>query len=170
MEGGVRDFLGMIVLNSHNYADWKTKMKNILIVKDLYESGYLGVLEFDWKLQNKKAVATIRQCVDMNVLQHVANDANAFEMWQKLSGLYERKNALNKTSLMRKIIRRKNRDSESIIEHNCTFMGYVNQLAATKFLLDDELQAILLMCTLLESWENLVVTLRTTCQEENLSL
>ena len=159
MEGGVRDFLGMIVLNSHNYADWKTKMKNILIVKDLYESGYLGVLEFDWKLQNKKAVATIRQCVDMNVLQHVANDANAFEMWQKLSGLYERKNALNNTSLMRKIVRLKYKDGESIVEYINTFIGYVNQLVATKFPLDDAMQAILLLCTLSDNWENLAVTL-----------
>ena len=37
MEGGVSGFLGMIVLNSHNYANWKIKMEDLLIVKDLYE-------------------------------------------------------------------------------------------------------------------------------------
>ena len=100
----------------------------------------------------------------------MANDTNAYEMWQKLFGLYERKNALNKTSLMRKIVRLKYRDGESIVEHINTFMGYVNQLAAAKFPLDDAMQAILLMCTLLDSWENLVVTLSTSCQEENLSI
>ena len=50
-------------------------------------------------------------------------------MWQKLSGLYERKNALNKTSLMRKIVRLRYKDGESIVEHISTFMGYVNHLA-----------------------------------------
>ena len=35
----------------------------------------------------RKAVATIRKCVDVSVLQDVANDTNAYEMWQKLSGL-----------------------------------------------------------------------------------
>ena len=34
-----------------------------------------------------KAVATIRQCVDVSILYHVANDKNAYEMWQKMSGL-----------------------------------------------------------------------------------
>ena len=88
-----------------------------------------------------------------------------------MSGLYERKNALNKTSLMRKIVRLKYRDGESIVEHILsTFMGYVTQLEATKFPHDDAMQAILLMCTLPDSWENLVVTLNTSCQEENLSL
>ena len=71
---------------------------------------------------------------------------------------------------MRKIVRLKYRDGESIVKHISTFMGYVNQLVATKFPLDDEMQAILLMCTLPDSWENLVVTLSTSCQEENLSL
>ena len=56
---------------------------------------------------------------------------------RKQSGLYERNNALNKKSLPRKIVRLKYRDGESIVEHINTFMGYVNQLAATKFPLDD---------------------------------
>ena len=67
----------------------------------------------------------------------MANDTNAHEMWQKLSGLYERKNALNKTSLMRKIVSLKYRDGESIVEHINIVMGYVNHLAAAKFPLDD---------------------------------
>ena len=37
MEGGVSGFQSMIVLNSQNYADWKIKMEDLLIVKDLYE-------------------------------------------------------------------------------------------------------------------------------------
>jgi hypothetical protein len=47
----------------------------------------------------------------------VANDTNAHEMWQKLSSLYERKNALNRTSLMRKIVNLKYRDGKSMVEH-----------------------------------------------------
>ena len=49
-------------------------------------------------------------------------------------------------------------------------MRYVNQLAAGRFLLDDAMHAILLMCTLLDNWENLVMILTTSCEEENLSL
>ena len=81
-------------------------------------------------------MATIRQCVDVSVLHHVANDTNAYDIWHKLSGLCERKNALNKTSLMRKIVRLKYRDGESIVVHINTFMGLVNQLVAAKFSLD----------------------------------
>ena len=64
MEGGVSGFPGMIVLNSQNYVDWKIKMEDLLIVKDLYEpidkvEIPTGVLELELKLLNRKAVATI---------------------------------------------------------------------------------------------------------------
>ena len=142
MEGGVSEFPGMMVLNSHNYSHKKIKMDDLLIVKDLYEPIDIqeiptGVLESEWKLLNRKVVATIRQCVDVSVLQHVANDKNAYDLWHKLSRLYERKNALNKASLMRKLVRLKYIDGDSIVVHISTFMGLVNQLASTKFPLDD---------------------------------
>ena len=67
-------------------------------------------------------------------------------------------------------MRLKYRDGESIVVHINTFMGLVNQLAVAKFPLDDAMHALLLLCTLPDSWENLVVSLSTSCQEENLSL
>ena len=48
------------------------KMEDRLIVKDLYEPVDkeqipTGVLESKWKVMNRKVVATIRQCIDVNV-------------------------------------------------------------------------------------------------------
>ena len=34
--------------------------------------------------------------MDVSVLEYVANDTNAYEIWQKLSGLYGRKNILTR--------------------------------------------------------------------------
>ena len=97
-----------------------------------------------------KVVASIKQRVDVSVLQHVANDTKA-KMWHKLSGLYERKNALNKDSLKRKVVRLKYKDGESIVIHVNTFIGLVNQLVVAKFPLDDALQGLLLLCTLMDN-------------------
>ena len=137
-----------------------------MIVKDLYEPISksdipTGVIESEWKILNRKGVATIWQCVDISILQHVTSDTNAYELWYKLSVLYERKNALNKTSLMRKIVRLKYIDGESIVVHISAFMGLVNQLASMKFPLDEAMQAISLLCTLPNSWENLIVSFST---------
>ena len=59
-------------------------------------------------------------------------------------------------------------DGDSIVEHISMFMGLVNQLASAKLPLEDSMQATLLLCTLLGSWENLIVTLNTSCKEDNL--
>ena len=67
-------------------------------------------------------------------------------------------------------MRLKYTDGDSIMVHISTFMGLVNQLASVKFPLDDAMQALLLLCTLPESWDNLVVSLSAPCKEENMSL
>ena len=66
MEGGVSGFPGMIVLNSQNYSDWKIKMEDLLIVKDLYEpieknDMPIGVIESEWKILNRKAMAKTKK-------------------------------------------------------------------------------------------------------------
>ena len=119
----------MIVLTSNNYSYWKIKMEDPLIVsvtdmsvtmRDLYEpidrkDIPTRVVESEWKVLHRKVVATMRQFVDVSVLQHVANDTNVYESWHKLVGMYEQKNALNNPSLIRKLMRLKYSDGESIM-------------------------------------------------------
>ena len=93
MEGNVSGFLGMIVLHSHYYSNWKTKMEDLLIVKDMYQpidksDIRTGVIESEWKILKRKVVASIRQCVEISIQQHVASATNAYELWHKLSVLY----------------------------------------------------------------------------------
>ena len=88
----------------------------------------------------------------MSILQHVANDTNAYELWHKLAGMYE--------SIMRKLVRLKYSNGERIVVHTSTFMGLVNQLTPTKMPLYDELQNLLLLSSLPNSWENLAMLLR----------
>ena len=74
MEAGVSGFLGMMVLNSRTYADWKIKMEDLLIANLRLvrarerEQIPIGVLESEWKIQNRKPVAIINQCVDVSIL------------------------------------------------------------------------------------------------------
>ena len=67
-------------------------------------------------------------------------------------------------------MRLKYTDGDSIVVHTSTFMWLVNQLASTNFPFDDALQALLLLSSLTNNCENLVVSLSASCQEENLSL
>lgn len=79
--------------------------------------------------------------------------------------MYERKNALNKASLMRRLVKLEYSDGQSVIEHLSVFQGLVNQLSAMKLVLEDELQALLLLSSLPDSWETLVVSLSNSTPE-----
>ena len=73
--------------------------------------------------------------------------------------MYQRKTAQNKTFTIRKLVNLKYWEGRSVAEHLSDFQDLVNQLVAMKPVLDDELQALLLLSSLLESWETLVVSL-----------
>ncbi|VFQ90233.1 unnamed protein product [Cuscuta campestris] len=129
-----------------------------------------GKQEGTWKLLNRKTVGMIRQFIDDSVFQHVANDTNAYELWEKLKCMYERENALNKASIMRRLVKLDYRDGHSVVEHLNDFQGLINQLSSMKLVLDDEFQALLLLSSLPESWETLVVSLSNSAPEGKLTM
>ena len=43
---------GMVSLNATNYTTWKTRMEDILYVKDLYETIPTGVVAKEWVILN----------------------------------------------------------------------------------------------------------------------
>ena len=74
-------------------------------LKDLYEPILRenipsGVVAKEGEILNRKVVGTITQFVDLSVLQHIANEHNAFKLWKKLSDMYEQNNAMSKASLI----------------------------------------------------------------------
>ena len=73
---------------------------------------------------------------------------NGYELWMKHEAMYERKNALSKTSLIRKLIKLKIHYGNSMIVHLNEFQGLINQLSAAKMSLDEELHALLLLSSL----------------------
>lgn len=52
------------------------------------------------------------------------------------------------------------KDSQSVYVHLNNFQGSVNQLINKKMVLDDKLQALSLLNSLLDTWDKLVASLR----------
>ena len=58
----------------------------------------------------------------------------------------------------------------SITKHISEFQGLVDQLTTLKIILDYELQALLLLSSLLDSWETLVVWVNDSASNGKLTL
>ena len=54
------------------------------------------------------------------------------------------------------------KEGASVVEHLNAFNIITNHLASVKIILDDEIRAILLMCSMLDSWENLIIAMSTS--------
>ena len=87
-----------------------------------------------------------------------------------MKGLYERKTAQNKAFVARKLVNLKLKEGRSIAKHLSEFQDLVNQMVTMKLIINDELQALLLMSSLPNSWETLVVSLSNSASNGVLQL
>ena len=175
MEGSISHDGDMFKLTADNYSYWKPMMEDHLYCKDLHEpitcqNKPEEMKDKEWELQNRKAVAVIRKYIDRSLFEHVSTYTNAYELWTKLESLIQKKTPRNKAHLVRRLVKLEYLDGQNMIEHLNTFKGIVNQLIKSEMKIDDELQTLLLLSSLPESWDTLVVTLSNSTPEGKLSM
>ena len=90
--------------------------------------------------------------------EHIYDEMKADVVWKKLENIFSRKTSENKTTLIRRFVNLKYKDGNNMVEHINSFQGIVNKLVAMKMNIDDEMQESLLLRSLPNSWETLVVT------------
>ncbi|CAA0814545.1 Unknown protein [Striga hermonthica] len=84
--------------------------------------------------------------------------------------MYQAKTARNKALLMRRLVNMKLKNETSVAEHTSEFQSLVNQLSCVEVPLGDEMQSLLLLSSLPDSWETLVVTLSNSASNGKLSM
>ncbi|KAM1149991.1 hypothetical protein ACFX2B_030215 [Malus domestica] len=151
-------------------------MKDIFYCKDLHEpiegdaAKPESMSDAEWKKMNRKAIGTIRHWVDDSVFHHVSNETNAREFWTKLESLFEKKTPAKKAFLIKELVNVKYKDGLSLAEHLNNFQNIINQLATMKMTIEDELQALLLLGSLPDSWETFVVSINNSASNGVLTL
>ncbi|GFZ00191.1 hypothetical protein Acr_13g0015900 [Actinidia rufa] len=114
-------------------------------------------------------IGLIRQCIEHKVFHHVAQETSAYELWIKLEEMYQTKTSRNKALLMRRLVNLKLQRETTVAEHMSEFQNLVNQLTNVELQFKDEMQALLLLSFLLESWETLVVSLSNSAPNKKLT-
>ena len=76
----------------------------------------------------------------------------------------------NKISLLKRLVNLKYKDYGNIIKHISLFHSLINKMFAMKMNIDDEMQGLLLLSSLFESWEMYVVTIYNSTLEEILTI
>ena len=104
-------FGGMFKLTGSNYLIWKSKMRDILVVKDIWLSVQFGDGRPDkidapiWEVMHLKTTTYIRCFIDISLYNNFNEENKAHELWEKIDIMLENKNVVNRVSVFRKIVR-----------------------------------------------------------------
>ena len=79
------------------------------------------------------------------------------ELVETLDRLYEKPSASNKVFLMKHLFDMKMGEGGSIANHLNEFNTVNNQLSSVQISFDEEVRALLILCSLPESWNSLVI-------------
>ena len=95
----------------------------------------------------------------MSLYNNFNEETKVNALWMKIGFMFENKNVVNRVSVCRKIVRLRYQDGFNMAEHLNAFQGCINKIISQEVPLADEVLALLLLGSLLDSWEMLVVTL-----------
>ena len=165
----------MVCLNDTNYHLWKGKMKDLLFVKKLHLPVFAtekpkDKTDEDWKFEHQQVCGFIRQYVEDNVYNHIANEEDAKSLWKKIETLYASSTGNNKLYLLNSLMNLKYKEGISISDHLNDFQGLRDQLSQMGIKFDDEVLGLWLLNTLPDSWETFRVSITNSSPDGVVSL
>jgi hypothetical protein len=159
--------------NGQNYQLWKMQMEDYLYQKDLFLP--LGgvakkpttMKDEEWEILDRKALGMIRLSLAASVAFNISKEKTMKGLMDALAKLYEKPSASNKVFLMKRLFNMKMSEGGSVVDHLNEFNTVTNQLSSVKVDFDDEVRALLILCSLPERWNNLVMAVSNSVSGSN---
>ncbi|KAK2974678.1 hypothetical protein RJ640_026412 [Escallonia rubra] len=167
-KGKIEKFNGM------NFQWWKMQVEDYLYQKDLYlplvGEKPEAMNASEWAILDRKALATVRLSLTPQVAFNISKEKTTAAVMKALEKLYEKPSASNKVFLMKKLFNMRMSENGSVVDHLNDFNGVTNQLESVSINFDDEIRALLFLCSLPDSWNNLVTTVSNSTISGTLTL
>ncbi|RDX81121.1 hypothetical protein CR513_38240, partial [Mucuna pruriens] len=118
-----------------------------------------------------KGILLARIMEDDNVYNHIASEIHASTLWEKIESLYaSSKCGNNKLFSLNSIVNLKFKEGTSLSDHLNEFQGIINQMSRMGIKFEDEILGLLLLNSLLESWETFKISIANSIPNGIVSL
>ena len=111
----------------------------------------------EWKFLDRKELGSIWLCMAPSVTFNITKEKMTKELMETLVKLYEKPSTSNKVFLMKHLFNMKMVEGGSIIDHLNEFNTITSQLSSMGVNFDEEIRALLILCSFPESWNGLVM-------------
>jgi hypothetical protein len=111
----------------------------------------------EWEVHDRKALEIVWLCLVALVAFNISKQKTTTDLMKALAKLYEKPSASNKVFLMKHLFNMNISEGGSIIDHLNDFNMVTSQLCSIGVNFDDEDRAILILCSLPEIWNGLVM-------------
>jgi acyl-activating enzyme 14 len=149
-----------------DFSFWKMQIEDYLYQKGMHEpltGTKLTVMEDGaWTLLDRKALGVIRLTLSRNVAFNIAKEKTTTDLMNALSSMYEKPSASNKVHLMRRLFNLRMTEGASMTQHLNELNTITTQLSSVGIDFDGEVRALILLSSLLESWNATVTTVSSS--------
>ena len=112
-----------------------------------------AVTDKKWTDMDDKALSTIQLCLSNATLQEVLSEKTAKGLWEKLENIFMKKSLTNRLRLKMRLYTLRMDEGTSVSSHIAEFTSILNDLDKLGVKVEEEDQALLLLCSLPSSYK-----------------